>query len=1092
MLYKIVRAPKIFFLIALALAGILVVFQPTASVQAAAPARLTTVQSDASRVILELEFSGYTAREVKVGNATYTALTISGLAPSGETGKPQLPLKGAMIGIPPGAQPSLKILADDAQTVTLANPPLPVPTDQVQYLPNDPFPVPSGRAYIADATTYAANQFYPAEAARVISTGTWRSQGYATIEIRPLQYNPATRQLIMHRRLRVEVSFGASASRVATSAVNEGAFESVFQKTLVNYAAAQSFRTARTPARFAMNAQAYTTGDWYKVAINRDGIYQITCAQLASAGIDTASLDLNTLKLFKNGNEIAITTTGQCNAGGLVEFFGQAATTRYTTTNIYWLTFGGGAGKRMSARDGSGSGTIPASFTATAHVERDYTYSAGFPMIEGADRWFWGSLPNAQTRDYTFDLANLAATTVNATMQYRVVGINTGNHRTQVYLNGNLLEDATWYGKAERVGTLTFPQAYLIAGTNTIRLAENMAGSTLFVNNFDVSYLSAFTAVTDTLRFRDATSGTRQYQVAGFGNASGLVFDITDPANVARITGATTTSAGATYTLQFADATSGTREYLTLASAQRQSPVSITRDTLSDLKNANNGADYIVIAYGGFIPNIQPLASYRASQGLRVRVVDAQDVYDEFSDGLMDAQAIRDFLAYTYTNWQAPAPTYVVLVGDGNFDFKNNFGNSDPNYIPPYLRLVDLWLGETATDNRLVAFNADNNLPNMAIGRLPANNPAEVDAMVAKILNYEQNPPTGDWRSKITMIADNADAAGDFPGYSNLIADDPYYLPAPNTPNRLYYGQASYTTAAAMKSAIIGCINTGSLIVNYVGHGFTTYWGGEQFFVANDVSGLANNAYPIMLSLSCYVGFFQHPTNPSLGELSVRAADKGMIASWSSAGLGLASGQDYLDRGFFEGVMQQGITQIGPATVYGKTFLFTTTGGAYRDSLDVFTLFGDPATRLPGTTTAPTATPTATATNTPTATATATNTPTATATATNTPTATRTPTAIATATNTPTATATATNTPTATATHTPTATATRTSTATATNTPTATRTPTAIATATNTPTATRTPTAIATATSATATPTRVGNQPPANNLIRISLPMVVK
>jgi hypothetical protein len=1043
---------KIFFLIAFAFIGIFVVLQPSASVQAAAPARLTTVQSDASRVILELDFSGYTARDVQVGNTTYTALTISGLAFSGETGKPQLPLKGAMIGIPPGAQPTLKILADDSQTVTLANPPLPVPTDQVQYLPNDPFPVPSGRAYIADAMTYAANRFYPAEAARIVSTGAWRSQGYATLEIRPLQYNPATRQLIVHRRLRVEVSFGASTSRGATSAVNEGAFESVFQKTLVNYSAAQAFRTARTPVRLATSAQTYTTGEWYKVAVNRDGIYQITCAQLASAGIDTAALDLNTVQVFKNGNEIAIATTGQCNAGGSVEFFGQAATTRYTNTNIYWLTFGASAGKRMSARDGSGSGTIPASFTATAHIERDYTYSAGFPMIEGADRWFWGSLPTGQTRDYTFDLANLAATTANATMQYRVVGINTGNHRTQVYLNGNLLEDATWYGRAERVGILTFPQAYLIAGTNTIRLAENMSGSTLFVNNFDVTYLSTFTAVTDTLRFRDGTTGTRQYQVAGFSNASALVFDVTDPANVARITGATMTP-GATYTLQFADAMSGTREYVTLATAQRQAPVSITRDTLSDLKNANNGADYIMIAHGDFISNIQSLASYRASQGLRVRVIDVQDVYDEFSDGLMDAQAIHDFLRYTYTNWQAPAPAYVVLVGDGNFDFKNNFGNSSPNYIPPYLRLVDLWLGETATDNRLVAFNADNNLPNMAIGRLPANSPAEVDAMVAKILNYEQNPPTGDWRSKITMVADNPDSAGDFPGYSNLIADDPHYLPAPNTTNRLYYGQSGYTTAAAMKSAIIGGINTGTLIVNYVGHGFTNYWAGEQFFVANDLNTLSNSAYPIMLSLSCYVGFFQHPSTASLGELSVRAAGKGMIASWSSAGLGLASGQDYLDRGFFEAVMQQGITQIGPATVYGKTFLFTTTGGAYRDSLDVFTLFGDPATRLPGTSTSPTATPTATATatNTPTATATATNTPTATATATNTPTAT------ATATNTPTATATATNTPTATAT------------------------------ATNTPFATATRTA-----TATATPTRVGNQPPTNNTMQLSLPIVVK
>ena len=52
-------------------------------------------------------------------------------------------------------------------------------------------------------------------------------------------------------------------------------------------------------------------------------------------------------------------------------------------------------------------------------------------------------------------------------------------------------------------------------------------------------------------------------------------------------------------------------------------------------------------------------------------VVDIDDIYDEFSDGLFNPFAIRRFLRYAYNSWQQPAPTYVVLVGDAHYDYKN-------------------------------------------------------------------------------------------------------------------------------------------------------------------------------------------------------------------------------------------------------------------------------------------------------------------------------------------------------------------------------------------------------------------------------------
>jgi len=88
-------------------------------------------------------------------------------------------------------------------------------------------------------------------------------------------------------------------------------------------------------------------------------------------------------------------------------------------------------------------------------------------------------------------------------------------------------------------------------------------------------------------------------------------------------------------------------------------------------------------------------------------------VYDEFTYGLRDAHAIRDFLRYAYENWAKPEPTYVLLVGDGHYDLRDYKQSGLRNYIPPYLAVVDPWLGETAADNRYVSVSGEDILPDI-------------------------------------------------------------------------------------------------------------------------------------------------------------------------------------------------------------------------------------------------------------------------------------------------------------------------------------------------------------------------------------------
>jgi hypothetical protein len=562
-------------------------------------------------------------------------------------------------------------------------------------------------------------------------------------------------------------------------------------------------------------------------------------------------------------------------------------------------------------------------------------------------------------------LSTIVTDSYTSTLRVSLYGAADQDHHTKLYVNSQLVEDATWEGFVGRISEVSFPQSYLVED-NTIKVEclkdPGIPYDIVFVDWVEVGFHDTYIAENDRLRFSGDQAGTWEYHVDGFTASDIEAFDITDPVSPTHIISTTVESTSIyTHTLKFEDTITDRREYLALTAAQRLSPLSIVQDTPSDLHSTSNGADYIIITHSDFavhLPgdrdDIYDLESHRQSQGLRTMVVDVQDVYDEFSYGILDARAIRDFLAYAYQNWVPPAPSYVLLVGDGNYDFKNNLGNSPPNYVPPYLSRVDPSLGETACDNHYVAVNGDDILPDMHIGRLPVTSSAEASTVINKILDYEQPPPDGDWNQKALFVADNVpDDAGDFVALSDDIVDN--YLPGPYTDDQVYLNDycgpptSPPTPCPAATAAIIEAINDGRLLVNYIGHGATVSWAQERVFRAdatrNDIASLTNGPkLPMMLSMTCSTGYFHHTSSPCLDESLLRAEDKGAIASWSATGFGMALGHHYLDQGFFTAVFNDK-QDIGTATYLGKLNLYENTSG-YHDLLDTYILFGDPFMKL--------------------------------------------------------------------------------------------------------------------------------------------------
>ena len=187
-------------------------------------------------------------------------------------------------------------------------------------------------------------------------------------------------------------------------------------------------------------------------------------------------------------------------------------------------------------------------------------------------------------------------------------------------------------------------------------------------------------------------------------------------------------------------------QYIALTRNQFRKP-KISVDTPSDLRSTHNGADYIIITHANFINDVQPLADFRNQQGMRSKVVDVQDIYDEFNHGILNPNAIREFLKYAYANWQPPAPTYVLLVGDTHIDMK-----SGSNFVPT-IRVQIPGYGSSASDHQFVTFRGEDNFPDMLIGRMPANTRVDARIFVERTIQHETSSPVGPWHKRLLMLA---------------------------------------------------------------------------------------------------------------------------------------------------------------------------------------------------------------------------------------------------------------------------------------------------------------------------------------------------
>jgi hypothetical protein len=725
-----------------------------------------------------------------------------------------------------------------------------------------------------------------------------------------------------------------------------------------------------TDTQAAGTGLALATGPLYRITTADEGIYWVTHGELLAAGMDTATIDPRNLHLYNRGTEVAIRVFGEddgyLDPGDYIEFYAEQVNTKYTDRNVYWLVAEGTPGIRMDRIDGTPpvGGFPPASFTSTVRHEVDLFYWGLAPGPDELDRWFSNQIIWEGRGPATIALpVDNPTGTGQVHLRVLVWGFReTEEHDVTVTIDGQLVGQAHWQGLDSVLIEKTLDQSQL---TNWILSIEYPGSPTnpdpdlVLYDWCEITYQRDFIATDELLRF--SSDPVALFAIGEFTEDVLAVFDITDPLNVARFEGLEI-SGGPPYTLRFQDQGAvGEHTYLALGSSQIRAALEIAEVSPPTLADPSHGADYILITHrtigweadGTPAAWLSNLTEYRQSQGLRTLACDIREVYDAFSSGIEDPQAIKDFLSYAYANWQGPAPQYVVLVGDATYDPKGHI-SVPPAAVPTYLGWTR-YMGETAIDDWFCQIVGTDALGDLLLGRLPARTKDQAQDMVTKIISFEEAPTDEPWRKRLLLVADDREPI--FEQMNEAVAG---LIPTDYTLVRGYLAQFTQPPAIPqdLTDLIIAEISgdpiekTGVFMVNYAGHGSTQYWAHERILRTTHIPSLTNGQrLPVIVLMTCLNGYFVMPNfrcfvedmllakNPQTGDLT------GAVAAFASTGMTYAQVQDLLDRGFMEAVFQTGIRRLGEAIHAAKETLLANTTGE-EDTANSFSLMGDPAMTL--------------------------------------------------------------------------------------------------------------------------------------------------
>ncbi len=407
--------------------------------------------------------------------------------------------------------------------------------------------------------------------------------------------------------------------------------------------------------------------------------------------------------------------------------------------------------------------------------------------------------------------------------------------------------------------------------------------------------------------YSDTTAANLEYRLSGFSEAP-IVWDVTSSGQESALD---TRVDGADYRIQFSQ--TGPRriiafERTTAQVLETEFAVAVPNQNLHEFPTF---PEFLIIAPAEFMGPATELANMRRAEGMNVAVVDVEQITNEFSGGVPDMRAVRDFLKFIYD--RAPDDDnlldMVLLFGDGHFDFRKiGEGSQDVvNWIFPYETQESFVPDRTFTSDDYFGLLDDEegewlyrgfSSPtterlDIGIGRIPARDLAEAELMLEKIKRYESPETRGPWRTRYTLVADDAftgSTGGTDEGDLHLANMDAV---AELVQRQLYpemnlnkiYGEAyervfqNAFRLPGAKADILQALEEGVLLFNYSGHGGPIGLAQEDMFTKADAEGLTNaDKLAIFVTATCSFGWWDIDDTHSAAETLLSNPNGGAVA----------------------------------------------------------------------------------------------------------------------------------------------------------------------------------------------------------------------
>lgn len=740
------------------------------------------------------------------------------------------------------------------------------------------------------------------------------------------------------------------------------------------------------------------TGKWYKVAIQKNGVYKISYKTFKKMGFDVSKTDPRKIKIYGNEGgmlpqpnqtprpedliENAILVNGEgdgkFNSDDYILFYAQGADkyyfdeskeivayekNLYANKNYYYITVAETNGKRITSDN-----AIPGNLPVVNSFQNFYYHEVDeYSELKSGRDWFGerfdltteltldaplkNIVPGSSlklvsgvmakaflTSSFSVSLNGIQSLTQNISAvpndRYAVKG---AVRNDTVSISANAISAL---GKSSQKIKYTYTKAPSGQSVGFLNFVLLQATQQLSLEGSQTSFRSLESVDNPASKFEiDNVSG------------SASVWDVSNPYEP--ILMPTTQESGIT---AFTAVTSVLKEFVVFT-PDVSAPELVGKVENQDLRGYATPR-LVIITHPDFQLEAERLAEYRRSKNITTVVATTEQVYNEFSSGRQDVTALRDFVKFLYDN-SPSALKSVLLIGKGSYDYKDRVVDN-LNLVPVYESRNSLHPVDSYSSDDYFGFLEDNeglwsespainHTMDVSVGRIPVKTEKEAKHVVDKIIQYEsESALQGYWQKEIVFVADDGDG--------NLHQDDADDLAetidashAEFDVSKIYLdqfpqisnpgGEVSPETNEAIKQAF----NKGALIMNYTGHGGERLLAQERIFDDIMISKLENERWPLLVTATCEFGKADDPMIISGGEFCLLRENAGAIALVTT-GRPVEAGTNFiLNQAFYNAFFE---TENNEPLTLGEIFRRTKNTSLSGVSNRNFSLLGDPELKL--------------------------------------------------------------------------------------------------------------------------------------------------